>query len=79
MDGVFGSHDWDVEFAIYDGAIDTEEALLYRYGERRLTGVTGAEGALVHRAVLRQAGLPWLIVVSPRKPFSRRPIGTNPG
>ena len=69
MDGVFGLHNWDVEFDLYDGEIDSDEALLYRYGNRRLAGLTAAPGTLVYRTVLRHGGHPWLLIVTPAPSF----------
>jgi PAS domain S-box-containing protein len=69
MDAVFAAHHWDVDFELYDGEIDRDDTLLYRYGERRLTGTTAAPDALVYRTVLRQAGHPWLLIVAPSASF----------
>jgi PAS domain S-box-containing protein len=69
MDGVFAAHHWDVEFDLYDGEFDREDTLLYRYGSRRLTGVTAAPRGLVYRTVMRQAGHPWLLIVTPSASF----------
>ena len=69
MNSVFAAHHWDVDFDLYDGEIDRDDTLLYRYGERRLTGVTASPGTLVYRTVMRQAGQPWLLIVSPSPSF----------
>ena len=69
MDGVFGVHNWDVEFDLYDGEIDSDEALLYRYGNSRLAGLKSASGTLVYRTVLRHGGHPWLLIVTPAPAF----------
>jgi PAS domain S-box-containing protein len=69
MDGAFAAHHWDVDFDLYDGEIDQNETLLYRYGKRRLTGLTAAPETLVYRTVMRQAGQPWLLIVSPATEF----------
>jgi PAS domain S-box-containing protein len=69
MDSVFAAHHWDVDFDLYDGEIDRDDALLYRYGEHRLTGITSSPGTLVYRTVMRQAGQPWFLIISPSASF----------
>lgn len=67
MDRVFGGHHWDVNFEIYDGERDRDEALMYRSGGQRLAGLTPGPDVLMHRSVVRVSGHPWLLVVAPSR------------
>ena len=79
MDGVFGVHNWDVEFDLYDGEIDSDEALLYRYGNSRLAGLKSASGTLVYRTVLRHGGHPVAADRHTAPASFRPPIATSGG
>ena len=70
MTSIFGGQQWDLDFEIYDGAVVTRAALLYRSAPDRVP-VAGTAGgnSLAQRVSVEIAGHRWLLITRPSATF----------